>query len=199
MNRHKVELHLDNIYASPEFEHAYVLILKEEEGDRMVSIIIGEYEARAIIMEWKGITAPRPLTHDLFGNVMEAFAISMERVVIYRVDKGIYYTHLYFKQGANILRVEARTSDAVALAIRMHTPIFTYEDIIENERLRHSDATDTTFIGHDAPKMDEGDEHEKEYNQLRRLEDDMQKAIDDEEYELAAKLRDIINKLKGGH
>ena len=198
MNRHKVELHLDNIYASPEFDHAYVLILKEKEGDRMISIIIGEYEARAIIMEWKGITAPRPLTHDLFGNVMDALAISMERVVIYRVDKGIYYTHLYFKQGANILRLEARTSDAVALAIRMHTPIFTYDDIIENERLRHSDSTDTTFIGHDAPKMEEEGKDE-EYNQLRRLEDDMQKAIEDEEYELAAKLRDLIIKLKGGH
>lgn len=198
MNRHKVELHLENIYASPEFDHAYVLILKEKEGDRMISIIIGEYEARAIIMEWKGITAPRPLTHDLFGNVMDALAISMERVVIYRVDKGIYYTHLYFKQGANILRLEARTSDAVALAIRMHTPIFTYDDIIENERLRHSDSTDTTFIGHDAPKMEEEGKDE-EYNQLRRLEDDMQKAIEDEEYELAAKLRDLINKLKGGH
>lgn len=198
MNRHKVELHLDNIYASPEFDHAYVLILKEKEGDRMISIIIGEYEARAIIMEWKGITAPRPLTHDLFGNVMDALAISMERVVIYRVDKGIYYTQLYFKQGANILRLEARTSDAVALAIRMHTPIFTYDDIIENERLRHSDSTDTTFIGHDAPKMEEEGKDE-EYNQLRRLEDDMQKAIEDEEYELAAKLRDLINKLKGGH
>ena len=198
MNRHKVELHLDNIYASPEFDHAYVLILKEKEGDRMISIIIGEYEARAIIMEWKGITAPRPLTHDLFGNVMDALAISMERVVIYRVDKGIYYTHLYFKQGANILRLEARTSDAVALAIRMHTPIFTYNDIIENERLRHSDSTDTTFIGHDAPKMEEEGKDE-EYNQLRRLEDDMQKAIEDEEYELAAKLRDLIIKLKGGH
>lgn len=198
MNRHKVELHLENIYASPEFDHAYVLILKEKEGDRMISIIIGEYEARAIIMEWKGITAPRPLTHDLFGNVMDALAISMERVVIYRVDKGIYYTHLYFKQGANILRLEARTSDAVALAIRMHTPIFTYDDIIENERLRHSDSTDTTFIGHDAPKMEEEGKDE-EYNQLRRLEDDMQKAIEDEEYELAAKLRDLIIKLKGGH
>lgn len=198
MERHKVELHIDNIYASPEFDHAYVLILKEKGGDRMISIIIGEYEARAIIMEWKGISAPRPLTHDLFGNVMDALAISMERVVIYRVDNGIYYTHLYFKQGANILRMEARTSDAVALAIRMHTPLFTYEDIIENERLRHTDSTDTTFIGHDAPKMEEETTNEK-YSQLQRLEDDMQKAIEDEEYELAAKLRDIINKLKGGH
>ena len=197
MNRHKVELHLENIHSSPEFDHAYVLILKEKGGDRMISIIIGEYEARSIIMEWKGITAPRPLTHDLFGNVMEALGISLELVVIYQVNKGIYYTHLYFKQGANILRVEARTSDAVALAIRMHTPFYTYEDIIENEHLRQTGTTDTTFIGHDAPKTDE-EEAELGYNQLRRLEDDMQQAIEAEEYELAAKLRDIINKLKGG-
>jgi len=194
MNRHKVELYLDNIFASPEFDHAYVLILKEKENeDRMISIIIGEFEARSIIMQWKGITAPRPLTHDLFGTVLETLGISLERVVIYRVEKGIYYTYLYFKQGTNLLRIDARTSDAVALAMRMHTPIFTYEDIIENERARNTEPTSTTFIGHDAPHTEEVPQG---YNQLKRLEDDLNKAIEQEEYELAAKLRDIINKLK---
>lgn len=193
MNRHKVELHLENIFASQEFDHAFVVILKETGGDRMISLCIGEFEARSIIMQWKGIVAPRPLTHDLFGTVMETLGISLERVMIYRIDKGIYYSYLYFKQGTNILRIDARTSDAIALAIRMHAPIFTYEDIIENERARNAEHTDTTFMGHDAPK---NEEPVKSYSQLQRLEDDLQKAIDAEEYELAAKLRDVINKLK---
>ena len=193
MNRHKVELHLENIFASQEFDHAFVLILKETSGDRMISLCIGEFEARSIIMLWKGIAAPRPLTHDLFGTVMETLGISLERVVIYRMDKGIFYSYLYFKQDNNILRIDARTSDAIALAIRMHAPVYTYEDIIENERARNAEHTDTTFIGHDAPKDEES---VQSYNQLQRLEEDLQKAIESEEYELAAKLRDIINKLK---
>ena len=113
--------------------------------------------------------------------------------IAYHIDKGIYYSYLYFKQGTNILRIDSRTSDAIALAIRMHAPIFTYEDIIENERARNAEQTDTTFMGHDAPK---NEEPVKSYSQLQRLEDDLQKAIDAEEYELAAKLRDIISKLK---
>ena len=193
MNRHKVELHLDNIFASQEFDHTFVVILKETGGDRMISLCSGEYEARSIIMQWKGITAPRPLTHDLFGTVMETLGISLERVMIYRIDKGIYYSYLYFKQGTNILRIDARTSDAIAMAIRMHAPILTYDDIIENERVRNAEHTDTTFMGHDAPKHEEP---VKSYSQLQRLEDDLQKAIDAEEYELAAKLRDVIQKLK---
>ena len=193
MNRHKVELHLENIFASQEFDHAFVLILKETNGDRMISLCIGEFEARSIIMQWKGIAAPRPLTHDLFGTVMETLGISLERVIIYRMEKGIFYSYLYFKQGTNILRIDARTSDAIAMAIRMHAPIYTYEDIIENERVRNAEHTDTTFIGHDAPK---DEEPVQSYNQLQRLEEDLQKAIEAEEYELAAKLRDVINKLK---
>ena len=193
MNRHKVELHLENIFASQEFDHAFVLILKETNGDRMISLCIGEFEARSIIMQWKGIAAPRPLTHDLCGTVMDTLGISLERVIIYRMEKGIFYSYLYFKQGTNILRIDARTSDAIAMAIRMHAPIYTYEDIIENERVRNAEHTDTTFIGHDAPK---DEEPVQSYNQLQRLEEDLQKAIEAEEYELAAKLRDVINKLK---
>ena len=175
MNRHKVELHLENIFASQEFDHAFVLILKETNGDRMISLCIGEFEARSIIMQWKGIAAPRPLTHDLFGTVIETLGISLERVIIYRMEKGIFYSYLYFKQGTNILRIDARTSDAIALAIRMHAPVYTYEDIIENERARNAEHTDTTFIGHDAPK---DEEPVQSYNQLQRLEDDLQKAIE---------------------
>jgi len=195
MSRHKIELHLENIQPSIEYEHAYVLILKESGGgDRMISVIIGEYEARSIIMEWKGVATPRPLTHNLFGTILETLNISLERVTIHRVDKGVYYTYLYLKQGTTLMRIDARTSDAVAMAVRMRAPIYTYEDVIDHERIRNAEPTDTAFVGHDSP--DPSNDAPKTYNQLDRLEQDLQRAIEEEEYELAAKLRDIISKLK---
>jgi len=195
MARHKIELKVQNIYASPDYDRAFALVLKEADGDRLLTIIVGELEARSIIMEWKGISAPRPMTHDLMGTILDTLGVTLKQVVIYKEEKGIYSTFIYLKAGNNLIRIDSRTSDAVALAIRMQAPIYTYEDIINHDTSRtHGQSTDTTFVGHDAP--DDTNQITEGYSEIQKLEDELNLAIEAEDYEQAARLRDQINKLK---
>ncbi len=85
-----------------------------------------------MVIEMKGIVPPRPLTHNLFASVLEVLGVKLMRILIYKVDNGVFYSYLYMKAEETILRIDARTSDAVALALRMNAPIFVYEEILEN-------------------------------------------------------------------
>lgn len=165
---------------------AYALLIGEKNGNRQMPIIIGATEAQAIVMELRGITPPRPLTHVLFASVLEALRVRLLRVLIYRVENGVFYAYLYLRSEETILRVDSRTSDAIVLALRMGAPIFIYEDILEDEHI----------------PINTGDDDEKNvffqesYNRrpsLNTLKKALQKAIDKEDYERAAILRDQIN------
>lgn len=195
MARHKIELNIQNIYASQDYNHSYALVLKEKEGDRLLTIIVGELEARSIIMEWKGISSPRPMTHNLMGTILRTLNVSLMQVVIYREEKGTYSTFIYLKAGNNLIRIDSRTSDAVALAIRMQAPIYTYDDIINhNTSLSHGQATDTAFVGYDDARSNH--QLAMEYSEVQRLEEEMKLAVAAEDYEHAAQLRDRINQIK---
>lgn len=124
MNKKKIELQVLNISNSQAQAGAYALVLGEVGGERQLPIIIGATEAQAMVIEMKGIVPPRPLTHNLFASVLEVLGVKLMRILIYKVDNGVFYSYLYMKAEETILRIDARTSDAVALALRMNAPIF---------------------------------------------------------------------------
>ena len=184
MNKTKKELQVLNISNSQEQAGAYALVLGEVDGDRQLPVIIGSNEAQYIVIELRGIVPPRPLTHNLFASVLEAMGAKLMRVLIYRVENGIFYSYIYLKYGENIMRVDARTSDAVALALRMNAPILVYEEILEQEGIRMEDFIEKETSA--SPRKPT----------LQSLEAALQKAVESEDYELAAQLRDQINQLK---
>lgn len=190
MNKKKVELQVLNISNSQAQAGAYALVLGEMDGKRQLPVIIGASEAQAMVIEMKGIAPPRPLTHNLFASVLEVLGVHLMRVLIYKVDNGVFYSYLYLKvkEGETILRVDSRTSDAVALALRMNAPIFIYEEILEAERLKTGENTDN----------DKESDHEElsREDALEILKAALQKAVEEEDYEHAALLRDQINQRK---
>ncbi len=189
MNKKKIELQVLNISNSQAQVGAYAMVLGEVNGPRQLPVIIGSAEAQSMMFEMSCIFPPRPLTHTLFSSILIALGVNLLRVLIYKVDNGVFYCYLYMKAEETILRIDARTSDAVALALRMNAPIFIYDDILEAECLKteHSitinENGDNT--GNTAPQKT-----------LEQLKVALQKAIDEEDYERAAQLRDIINQHK---
>ncbi len=193
MSNKKVKLNILGLSYSQTQSGAYALVLAEEEGERRIPIIIGGVEAQSIAIKLEGLEPPRPLTHDLFLNFSKSFEIEIQEVVIYKLEEGIFYSELVCKRGDEILHIDSRTSDAVALALRFECPIYTYEDIIqkagivldfENKEEQPVKKTSTT-----KPVSTEKYK-EKSTDELKRL---LQEAIEGEDYERASEIRDEIN------
>lgn len=190
MNKKKIELQVLNISNSQAQVGAYAMVLGEVNGSRQLPVIIGSAEAQSMMIEMRGIIPPRPLTHTLFASILKALGVNLLRVLIYKVDNGVFYSYLYMKAEETILRIDARTSDAVALALRMNAPIFIYDDILEAECLKTEHGI---TINEDRDTDTDNTEPQKTLEQLKVA---LQKAIDEEDYERAAQLRDIINQHK---
>ena len=186
----KVELQVLNISNSQAQVGAYAMVLGEVDGERQLPIIIGPAEAQATAICLKGIKAPRPLTHDLFYSCLNVLGASLLRVLIYKAKEGVFYSYIYFKRDEEIIRIDARTSYAVALAVRADCPIFIYESILERECIRMTDGAERP----DSPEED--DNSRTEAVSIISLEEALSKAIQEENYELAARLRDEINRHK---
>lgn len=189
----KVELQVINITNSQAQIGAFAMLLGEVGGDRQLPIIIGPAEAQATALFLKGIKTPRPLTHDLFTATLAVLGISLIRVLIYKAKDGIFYSYIYFKKDEEITRMDARTSDAIALAVRVGCPIFIYESILEQECLRIS--TEERAGDEETDDDDESGQegHDSSNTAFASLEEKLQQAIKDENYELAARIRDQIN------
>lgn len=159
---------------------AYALVLEEIEGGRKLAIIIGHLEAQAIKVMMLGYKAPRPLTHDLFQELGKYMDLFLEKVVIYKVKDGVYYSYLHFDLEGEKFKIDGRTSDAVALALRYKAPIYTTESILESESMREmgggSFSVSVNMISMDM------------------LKEALQKAINEENYEQASRLRDEIKR-----
>lgn len=119
----KVELQVLNITNSQAQVGAFAMLLGEVDGERQLPIIIGPAEAQATALYLKGIKTPRPLTHDLFTTSLTVLGVSLIRVLIYKAKDGIFYSYVYLKRDEDIIRIDARTSDAIALAVRADCPI----------------------------------------------------------------------------
>ena len=155
----KVELKFLRITYSHTHAGAYALILAEKKGDRRLPIIIGGVEAQAIAIQVENIKPARPLTHDLFKNLADQLTISLKEVVINDLVEGIFHAKLVLAQGENEVEVDARSSDAIALALRFACPIFTYEFIMSAAGL----------------KVEEGDEEKEATEKVEKTADSVSK------------------------
>lgn len=188
----KVELQVINITNSQAQIGAFAMLLGEVDGERQLPIIIGPAEAQATALYLKGVKTPRPLTHDLFTTSLTVLGASLIRVLIYKAKDGIFYSYIYLKKDEEIIRIDARTSDAVALAVRADCPILIYESLLEQECLRMSAEKRNR-----SEETEDDEESEEEHSSSAptplSLEEALQQAIKDENYELAAQIRDQIN------
>ncbi len=193
----KVELKVRALSYSNKQSGAYALILTEKEGNRDIPVIIGSHEAQAIAIALeKTVSPPRPLTHDLFKNFSLAFHIKLHEVIIHDIRDGVFFASLYCTQSTKELVIDARPSDAVALAIRFGCPIYTTEEVLKKAGLNESDSEAGALIEEleetepfEGKKVDSiEDATMDELNEL------MKKSIKDENYEMAARVRDEIEK-----
>lgn len=192
MNRKKVELYIQNISSSQTQAGAYALVLGEKMGKRSIPIIVGASEAQAVILELKGFMPPRPLTHQLFANVLRMLNVKLLRMLIYKVENGVYFSYLYLKSENTIYRIDARTSDAITLALHLNAPILAYDDILNNECVK---TKAKEVYGYYQSKSHNTNVPPSQEEKLDTLESAMKKAIAEENYEQAAVLRDQINQL----
>lgn len=162
----------------------FVVILKDDVNNRWLPIVVGNTEAQAIALQLENVAPPRPLTHDLIKNLLDSIEAKIARVVVSDLRENTYYALISLKLNGNNTDIDARPSDAIALALRMQAPIFVSEDVMTKASVNEKE-TETEDIATQRP-MDE----------LERLELDMQKAISDERYEDAARIRDEIKELK---
>jgi len=174
---------------------AYALLLIEENGDRRIPIIIGGFEAQAIVIKLENLEPPRPLTHDLFKKFADQFKIAVTEVMIHKLEDGVFFSRLVCNNGTNEYAIDSRTSDAVAIALRFACPIYIAEDILEKAQLTNSPSeTDPAFAGENETKYEPNGRYET------YTDDELYKMIDDavktEDYERAASIRDEIDKRK---
>ena len=191
----KIALEIKELLYSQSSSGAYVLILGDKHSMRRLPIVIGTNEAQSIAMGLEGNQPSRPLTHDLFKRFALHYDIELTEVVITRFLDGVFYSTLVCKQGDDISLIDARPSDAIALAVRFHCPISAYENVvneagIEMEEVKDIESTDEEETEEETP-VDTLDNLNVE--QLQKL---LQMAIDEENYEKAAEIRDRINALK---
>lgn len=199
-----VKLNIKGISYSQTQNGAYALILNEVDGERKLPIVIGAFEAQSIAIALeKEIKPPRPLTHDLFKNFADRFDIVVKQVIIHKLVDGVFYSSIICERDKIEEIVDARTSDAIALALRFNAPIFTYKNILdkagiylkfspkEKEDQGDSIIVDEVLAGEEKPKKQ--DESYKTYS-LQELYSMLDGAVLNEDYEKAAKIRDEISK-----
>ncbi|WP_455592299.1 bifunctional nuclease domain-containing protein [Bacteroides sp.] len=194
MDKKKVELQVLSISNSQAQVGAFAMVLGEVDGERQLPIIIGPTEAQATSLYLKGMKTPRPLTHDLFYSCLSVLGAIVLRILIYEAKDGVFYSYIYLRKGEEIIRIDARTSDAVALAVRADCPILIYESILERECIHLADAD--AEISEIEETEEEGNNASSQKVNLSALEEALNKAIKEEKYELAAKLRDEIRRHK---
>jgi hypothetical protein len=178
--------------------------LAEADGNRRLPIIIGNYEAQAIAIMLENMVPTRPLTHDLFKSFADSFQIDVTEIIIYNLKEGIFFSKMVCTDGNQTIEIDARTSDAVAMAVRFNCPIFTFETILAQAGV----ALDESEIDEDdeniipAPRNIEKKKQlstvSSEFSGLsdEQLEELLNHALEDEAYERASRIRDEINKRK---
>lgn len=205
-----VRLKIKGISYSQTQNGAYALILNEVEGDRKLPIVIGAFEAQSIAIALeKEIKPPRPLTHDLFKNFCDRFGIIVKQVIIHKLVDGVFYSSIISERGGDEEIVDARTSDAIALALRFNAPIFTYKTILDkagiflkfsskdkDEESDDSIVVDEILQEGETVEIESGAGDAYREMTLEELHKELDKAVANEDYEKAAKLRDEISKRK---
>jgi bifunctional DNase/RNase len=198
MSSKKLELEIVALSHSVTQSHSYAVVLGEVNGVRKLPIVIGGFEAQAIAVALENMQPTRPLTHDLIKNIMSAFEIKLIEVLIHRIHEGIFYAKLICQSATETIEIDSRTSDALALAVRFDTPIFTYEGILDTAGLQ---------MDEHIPKVQGGDDKKQKSKipdstndlmtmSVTELQSMLQEVLDKEDYIRAAQIRDEINSRK---
>ena len=195
----KIKLDIVGLSYSQTQSGAYALVLGEVSGRRRLPIIIGSFEAQAIAIEIEKMTPSRPLTHDLFKSFGQAYHIAVQEIIIYNLVDGIFYSKLICSDGKKVVEIDARTSDAIAVAVRFDCPIYTYEFILSSAGI--------VIEGNDFVYLENINETAEEKTptsatgsftslSVDELKTKLQEALTEESYEKAAKIRDELNRRK---
>jgi len=199
-----IKLTIKGISYSQTQSGAYALVLSEMEGNRTLPIIIGAFEAQSIAIALeKEIRPPRPLTHDLFKTFSDRFSIEVKEVIIHKLVDGVFFSSLICEKDGKEETIDTRTSDAIAIAVRFQAPIYTYENILDKagvflkveEELGLNDPAETYEVSLDTDDFLNTDK-DSSFSKLSltELNKQLDQAVSDENYELAAKIRDEISK-----
>lgn len=192
----RVKLKVLGISYSQTQSGAYALILVEENGVRRVPIIIGGFEAQAIVIKLENLEPPRPLTHDLFRNFAVEFNITIIEVMIYKLEEGVFYSRLICNNGEKEISIDSRTSDAVALALRFGCPIYITEDILDKAGITVTPSESEAEAEDDQESLFEAGASKYEAYSDEDLYKMIDEAVKTEDYERAASIRDEIEKRK---
>lgn len=198
----KVQLDIVGLSYSQTQSGAYALVLGEKNGNRRLPIIIGAFEAQAIAIEIEKMTPSRPLTHDLFKNFAAAYRIQVTEIIIYNLVDGVFFAKLICSDGETTQEIDARTSDAIALAVRFNSLIYTYEFILASAGiiiegndflfLENIDSITKEHSSEDMPTSIPVSGYQSLNNE--ELQQKLEEALAEEAYEKAARIRDELNK-----
>ncbi len=191
MNR--IELDIVALSHSVTQSHNYAVVLGEIGGERRLPIVIGGFEAQAIAVAMENMSPNRPLTHDLFKNTLDTYNIEIKEIVINNLLDGIFYAQLICVQNGETVKIDSRTSDAIAMAVRYECPIFTFEFIMESAGVVLDDNESDKILKSEVNTSSKDKNNLANYslNALNKMLDDV---LAEEDYEKAAKIRDEINK-----
>lgn len=196
----KIELEIVALSHSITQTHSYAVVLGEVNGLRRLPIVIGGFEAQAIAVALERMQPSRPLTHDLFANFMDTFNIDLNEVVIYKLEEGIFFARLSCQNGDEIIEIDSRTSDALALAVRANCRIYTFENILETAGL-YLDQNDENTATPKDPKgatvtSDSANKDNLKQMTPEDLEKLLQQVLEQEDYVRAISIRDELNSRK---
>ena len=190
----RIKLRVQGLANSQIQSGAYALILAEENGPRRIPIIVGIAEAQSIAIALEHIVPPRPLTHDLFATFAQAFNVILKEVYIYKFEDGVFYSELEFSDGERSIKLDSRTSDAIAIALRVNCDIFTSEEIVKECGVV---LEDTLSIPADEPDEIKDEAQLKKWLSLldiQEINERLEDAIADENYEYAKMYKDELRR-----
>lgn len=191
-----IQVDIIGLSTSPSSGGAYALVLGEVEGNRRLPIIIGAFEAQAIALELEKIQPPRPMTHDLIRDLFDSVAADVTDILIDELREGTFFAKIRYEVNGADSQLDCRPSDAVALAVRVGAPIYVAASVLEEAGIPTDDENELAAVEGETPEPVEEPTPEPPRSPLEQLEEDLAKAIADEDYELAARLRDDISRLK---
>lgn len=201
----KVQVEILGLSSTPSAGGAYAILLKEVYGNRRLPIIIGAFEAQAIALEIEGIKPPRPLTHDLLKNIIDNLGASVQEVVIDELRDNTFFAKIILEVSSLTNDIDSRPSDAIAIAVRTQSPIFVNEEVMKSaafipsaeEEGQENIDDESTFEEESEENPQPQQQGSSKESKIATLQDQLREALDKEDYERAAKIRDEIKQITG--
>jgi len=193
----KIKLNIIGLTSSHSQRNSYTLILGEENGELKLPVVIGSNEAQSIALVIEGLKPQRPLTHDLMNNFFEKYSIKLREVIINKLEEGVFFSTLVTEKDGEIIHIDARTSDAIALSLRANCPVFTFKYILNDAGVEYEENYQTEDSNQpNTATPDKSSTKELNVYSIDELEKELEKAINIEDYGRAAQIRDEIKSRK---